>query len=236
MNKEEFLAVIPARSGSKRVKNKNLKTLAGKPLIEWTLNAALESKHLKNILVSTDSKKIAECVESLGVKVPFLRPNYLAKDTTPTIDAIKHAILKYEKLINTEFKYIILLQPTSPLRTNYHIDHAIELLKYKKSNGIISVCETEFPVQWCNTLNKEMSMKNFLSAESAKLRSQDLEKFYRVNGAIYIASKKSLFKEMSFYLSSSIYAYEMEKDKSVDIDDIFDFKVAEFLIKNKNSL
>ena len=198
MKNEDFLAVIPARAGSKRLKNKNLKSLAGKPLIEWTLDAATGSKYLNNILVSTDCLKISECVEKYGIDIPFLRPKSLAQDNTPTIDAIKHSILKYEKLTNTDYKYIVLLQPTSPLRTSEHIDQAIELLNQKKSNGIISVCETEFPVQWCNKLNKEMSMKNFLSNEASKQRSQDLEKFYRINGAIYIAKKRIYLKRCHF--------------------------------------
>ena len=230
MNKVEFLAIIPARAGSKRVKNKNLKDLGGKPLLDWTVEAAKSSQYLDRIVLSTDSEDIADAGRRCGAEVPFLRPKDLAQDDTPTMEVIKHLILTFGEEQNTSFKYVVLLQPTSPLRTGKDIDEAIELLKVREADGIVSVCETEFPVQWCNTLNEKGSMHQFLTKEVRSTRSQDLERYFRINGAIYIARTDRLLEEMTFYLSSSIYAYEMEKERSIDIDDEYDFLIANCLI------
>ena len=230
MREEDFLAIIPARAGSKRVTNKNLKELGGRPLLEWTVQAAMGSKYLDKIVLSTDSDNIANAGRSYGAEVPFMRPKALAQDDTPTMEVIKHMILTYEVLKDTSYKYVVLLQPTSPLRSSEDIDKAIELLKTKNADGIISVCETEFPVQWCNTLDEERTMHQFIAKEAQLTRSQDLEKYYRINGAIYIARTDRLLEECTFYLSSAVYAYEMKKNRSIDIDDEYDFLLANYLI------
>ena len=227
MHKDKtFLAIIPARGGSKRLPQKNLLNLCGKPLIAWTIEAGIESRYIDRIIVSSDSDKILEVARIYDGVLALKRPRDLATDTAKTIDAIKHAI----ENTSQQFDYTILLQPTSPLRIGKHIDAAIEFLDEKKADAVISVCEMEHPPQWSNTLPRDLSMKNFLKEEIKHERSQDLPKYYRLNGAIYICNTQRLLKENSFFIRDNIFAYIMDKESSVDIDDKFDFKLAECLM------
>ena len=171
-NNKEVLAIIPARGGSKRLPGKNIKDLNGKPLIAWTIDAALRSKYIDKSVVSTDDEIIAEISQKYGAEVPFIRPKELATDTASSIDVILHAINFY-KTKGEPFEYVILLQPTSPLRTTEDIDHAFEMLN-EETKAIVSVCETEHPPLWSNTLPKDLSMKDFLAKEILNKRSQDL--------------------------------------------------------------
>jgi CMP-N-acetylneuraminic acid synthetase len=218
MNK--FLAIIPARGGSKRLPNKNILKLNNKPLIAWSIEAAKDSKYIDTVVVSSDSNKILNIAKQLNVDT-LKRPDYLASDTATTIDTVKHTIKFYP-----DYEYIVLLQPTSPLRNAKHIDEAIELLISKNADAIISVCESEHSPLWMNTLDKTLSMKNFLNKELINKRSQDLKKYYRLNGAIYICKTKKLLEQNTFFLNDKIYAYIMDKKSSVDIDDEFDFLIA----------
>ncbi|RDU72140.1 cytidylyltransferase domain-containing protein [Helicobacter brantae] len=225
-----FLAIIPARSGSKRLPNKNIKNLCGKPLIAWSIEAGLQSKYIDGIVVSTDSQEYAEIAEQYGAKVPCIRPLELSKDTSTTFDSIKHMIDFYKEKYKQVFDYIVLLQPTSPLRTPQHIDEAIELLIQKQANSVISVCKCEHSPLWCNTLPKDKNMDNFLSSEILNLRSQELPAYYRLNGAIYIAKTSSLLGYQSFFTDKG-FAYEMSQKHSTDIDTQFDFDFCEFLLQ-----
>ena len=223
MNKT-FLAIIPARGGSKRLPRKNLLDLCGKPLIAWSIEAALKSKYISKVIVSSDEEEILNIAKEY--KADFIkRPDELASDTATTFDAIEHTIKSLEK-----YDYIVLLQPTSPLRNEKHIDEAIELLELKKADAIISVCETDHSPLWCNILNEDLSMTNFLSKELLNKRSQDLPLFYRLNGAIYICETQKLLRNKSFFIKENIFAYIMDKKTSVDIDDDIDFLVAKELI------
>ncbi|WP_187647906.1 acylneuraminate cytidylyltransferase family protein [Nitrosophilus labii] len=226
-----FLAIIPARGGSKRLPNKNILNLAGKPLIVWSIEAAKKSKYIDTTVVSSDSNKILEIARNYDV-VTIKRPDYLASDTAKSIDVIKHAI----ENVNEKYDYLVLLQPTSPLRNEKHIDEAIELLEQKKADAIISVCEAEHSPLWSNTLPDDLSMNNFLKDEIKNKRSQDLPKFYKINGAIYIYKVERLLKENSFFIKNNIYAYIMDRKNSVDIDDEVDFKLAEVILKDKNEV
>ena len=219
-----FLAIILARGGSKRLPNKNILNLKDKPLIAWSIEAGLDSKHIDKVVVSSDSDNILKISQEYGADT-IKRPDTLASDTATSIDAIFHTLKIYK-----EYDYIILLQPTSPLRTTNHIDEAIELLYQKKADSIISVCEMNHSPLWSNTLPKDSSMKGFLRDELLNTRSQDLEKYFRLNGAIYITQKDRLLKEKSFFIKDSIYAYIMDKESSIDIDEEIDFKMAEFLL------
>lgn len=219
-----FLAIIPARGGSKRLPQKNVLDLGGKPLIAWSIEAALESNYINDVVVSSDNHKILEISEKYGVTT-IKRPNELATDTATTFDAIRHTIENSEK-----YDYIVLLQPTSPLRTNEQIDEAIELLKSKSADAVVSVCEMEHSPLWSNTLDEGLSMQKFLKDEVLNKRSQDLEKYYRLNGAIYICKTNKLLEEKSFFLKKKIFAYVMDRESSVDIDEEIDFKMANILI------
>ena len=157
INNNKILAVITARAGSKRLPDKNILDLAGKPLIAWTIEPAKQSKFIDKIIVSTDSIKIKNISEKYGVEVPFIRPKELASDSASSISVLKHAILFYKN----KFDYIVLLQPTSPLRKTLDIDNAIKMLG-EKTEAIVSVCETEHSPLWTNVLPKDLSMSNFI--------------------------------------------------------------------------
>ena len=223
-----FLAVIPARGESKRLPGKNLLDLNEKPLIAHSIEAGLKSKYIDNTAVTSDNDKILDISKGCGAFI-IKRPKELASDTASTFDAIKHAINNMEEA----YDYIVLLQPTSPLRDEKHIDEAIELLEFKNADAVISVCEMEHTPLWSNTLPENLSMSGFLRDEVINRRSQDFKKYYRLNGAIYICKTEKLLKEGSFFLKDNIYAYVMDRKSSVDIDDEIDFKFAELLMKEK---
>ena len=228
MNKT-FLAIIPARGGSKRLPRKNVLDLYGKPLIAWSIEAALKSKYISKVIVSSDDEEILNIAKEY--KADFIkRPDELASDTATTFDALKHTLENVEK-----YDYVVLLQPTSPLRTEKHIDEAIELLKEKNADAIISVCEVEHSPLWSNTLDENLDMSNFLRDEVLNKRSQDLPKYYRLNGAIYICKTDKLLQNKGFFLKENIYAYKMNKKHSVDIDEEIDFIIAEKLMQHNNN-
>jgi len=221
---KKYLAIIPARSGSKRLPNKNILFLNGKPLIEWTIQAAKKSKYIDDIVITSDSDKILEIAKHNDI-LALKRSKELATDEATTVDVIKHVLTEFN-----EYDYIVLLQPTSPLRNEKHIDEAIEMLETKKADAVVSVCEMEHSPLWSNILPSDLSMKNFLREEIKNKRSQDLDKYYRLNGAIYICKKDKFLKENTLFLNDNIFAYIMDRKSSVDIDDEIDFKLAEVLI------
>ncbi len=223
-NNKTYLAIIPARGGSKRLPRKNVLELNGKPLIAYSIEAGLNSKYIDKVIVSSDDEEILNISKNYKVD-NIKRPDDLANDTSTTFDAIKHTIDNSKK-----YDYIVLLQPTSPLRTSIHIDEAIEFLNVKKADAVISVCETDHSPLWSNTLDESLSMINFLKEEVQNKRSQDLPKYYRLNGAIYICKTANLIKEKSFILKDNIFAYIMDRKSSIDIDEELDFKIAESII------
>ena len=228
---KKLLAIIPARGASKRLPRKNILDLSGKPLVAWTIEAALGSKYIDRVVVSTDDQEIANIAKKYGADIPFIRPSELATDQTTSVDVVLHLLNQLEK-IEDKYDYVILLQPTSPLRTAKNIEEAIKLLRTKNSDAVISVCESEHPPLWCNTLPDDMSMDNFLDASVKNKRSQDLPKQYRINGAIYISSVKKLRKENSFFLTNNCIAYIMNQNVSIDIDTVDDFDLALLRISN----
>jgi len=219
-----FLAIILARGGSKRLPRKNILDLNGKPLIAYSIEAGLQSKYIDKVIVSSDDKEILNISNEFGADI-IKRPDILANDTATSFDAIKHTIENIEK-----YDYIILLQPTSPLRDENDIDNAIELIEIKNADAVVSVCEMEHSPLWSNTLPQDDSMQSFLRDEVLNKRSQDLEKYYRLNGAIYICKTYKLLEEESFFLRDNIYGFIMDRESSLDIDEEIDFKMAELLI------
>jgi CMP-N,N'-diacetyllegionaminic acid synthase len=221
-----FLAIIPARGGSKRLPRKNILDLAGKPLIAWSIEAGLDSQYIDKVVVSSDDNEILEISEKFGAHI-IKRPEELSSDIATTFDAIKHTIDNFEK-----YDYVVLLQPTSPLRNEKDIDKAIEMIEEKNANAVVSVSEMDHSPFWTNTLPEDGNMNNFLKDEVLNKRSQDLEKYYRLNGAIYICKIDSLLEEQSFFLKDNIFAYVMDRKSSIDIDEEIDFKIAEVLKKD----
>lgn len=232
---ENYLAIIPARKGSKRLPNKNILSLAGKPLIVWTIEAALAATKITKVIVSTDSEEIAEIAQKAGAEVPFIRPDYLSNDTATSVDVIIHS-LNFYKSQKTEINNFVLLQPTSPLRTSADIDAAINLHIKRKANSVTSVCEMEHSPLWSNTLPDNHSMEYFLKPEIVGKRSQDLDKYYRLNGAIYICNVRTFLKEKTFISKNKSFAYIMKKEHAVDIDDDLDFEFANYLLLKKQNV
>lgn len=220
-----FLAIIPARGGSKRLPRKNVLDLHGKPLIAYSIEAGFKSRYIDKVIVSSDDIEILNISKKFGAGT-IKRPDKLASDTATSFDAIKHTIENVDK-----YDCIVLLQPTSPLRTSINIDESIELFNEKNADAVISVCEMDHSPLWSNTLDDSLSMNSFLREEVLNKRSQDLEKYYRLNGAIYICNTKKLLDEKRFFLKDNIFAYVMDRESSIDIDGEIDFKMAKFLMK-----
>lgn len=227
---KRFLAIIPARSGSKGLKDKNIKNLNGKPLIAHTIEAANQSGVFNDIVVSTDSEEYANISIDHGATVPFLRPAEMASDSSSSIDTIIYTINQLKKG-NISYDYFVLLQPTSPLRDAKDIKNAINLLFERKALSLVSVCKTEHSPLIMNTLNKSLAMDNFLSNEFNK-RRQELPEYYRVNGAIYLSEVKHFLQCKNFYNKGS-FAYVMDQKNSIDIDSEIDFELAKILMKYK---
>ncbi len=229
----QVLALIPARGGSKGVPGKNIRPLAGKPLIAWTIEAAKASRHVDRLIVSTDSEEIARITEAWGAEIPFLRPPHLATDEAKGMDVVLHAL---EQLGQTSkpSTLVLLLQPTSPLRTAEDIDRAVEMLEEKKADAIVSVCPVEHHPWWTNTLPADNSMADFLRPELSRTNRQELPKYYRLNGSIYLG-KESFISANHSFLGPGCFAYVMPQERSVDIDSLLDFHLAEIMINQKTN-
>lgn len=228
-----FLAIIPARGGSKRLPRKNVLDLKGKPLIAWSIEAGLNSKYIDETMVTTDDNEIVAISKKFGANVPFLRPEKLADDFATRPEVIKHTIEHYKNALKKEFDYLVFLQPTSPLRDGVDIDKAIEYMFEKNGDAVVSVCELEHPMHWSGKLPEDKNMSKFLDNVAVQSRSQDLEKYYRLNGAIYICDIKRFLNEGCVFLNDNIFAYEMAQEKSVDIDTRLDFIIAESIFAQK---
>ena len=224
------IAIIIARSGSKGLKDKNIRLLNGKPLMAYTIETALKSKCFDTVMVSTDSKKYADIARKYGAEVPFLRSKETSKDSTSPWDVVKEVLEQY-KASGKEFDTLCLLQPTSPLRDSDDIKKAYKLFKDKKANAVSSMCELECSIHLVNKLPKSLSMDNFIPEKNYNKRRQDIRPYYRFNGAIYISKVKTFYKDMNIY-KKKCYAYIMDRKKSFDIDNEFDFKVIEAIMKN----
>jgi CMP-N,N'-diacetyllegionaminic acid synthase len=222
---KKILAVIPARGGSKTLPKKNIKILDGKPLIGWTIEQALGSNYLDKIVVSTDCEEIASVARELGAEVPFLRPAEIAQDTTSHIGPITHALGKLPG-----YDLVIMLQPTSPLRLSSDIDSALEKFISDECKTLVSVTEADQPPFWMYTVNNNSkTMSPLIKGEFYK-RRQDMPVVYVLNGSIYIADVP-WFLEKQTFLDEYTSPYIMPKVRSFDIDDNFDFYLAE-MVKN----
>lgn len=226
---KKMLAIIPARGGSKGLPNKNILDFDGEPLIARTVKTALKSKYIDDVIVSTDSEAIAEAAVKAGAENPFMRPQELATDTAKVIDTFVYTLETLKEKYNREYEKVIILQPTSPLRETKDIDEAIELYERKNALTIMSVVEAEIPPEWYLTIDDHLFMKNYIEELSSKNR-QEYKKLYLPNGAIYIFDVKNLL-ETKLYKNDRTYAYIMNKENSIDIDDIYDFLLAEAIVK-----
>jgi N-acylneuraminate cytidylyltransferase/CMP-N,N'-diacetyllegionaminic acid synthase len=225
-----MIAIIPARGGSKGLPDKNIKPFCGKPMIAYTIEAALAAKGIENVFVSTDSEEIAQISKEYGAEVPFLRPDKLAQDNSKVVDAFLYTIEK----LNEEFGYnineFIKLQPTSPLRKTLHIEEAINLFYENKPDSLISYVEMSHPPVWaCKITDGKVS--KYFEKESEPKNRQEITKAYMPNGSIYIL-KYSILKTTRQYITENTIPYIMGAEVSIDIDTDFDFQVASYLFKS----
>lgn len=223
----KVLAVIPARKGSKRLPKKNIKSLNGRPMIFWSIDAALKSDYIDKIIVSSDDISVLDLARNLGVDAQ-LRPSNLASDTTSTNEVLLDLINK----MSDKFDLLVLLQPTSPLRTSKHIDDSIKKLILNKVSSVISVTECDHGLQWSNTLPSDGNLDNFIDKKIRNTRSQNLKKNYRLNGAVYVVKIDKFLKNKDLIVKKSL-AYIMPIENSIDIDTEFDFICAEALMKSE---
>lgn len=224
------IAIIPARSGSKGLKDKNIRLLNGKPLLAYTIEAALQSECYDTVMVSTDSEEYAKIAREYGAEVPFLRGDENSKDNASPWEVMKEVLLKYKEM-GKEFDTFTLLQPTSPLRNAQDIQNAFAEMKEKDANAVVSMCELECSMHLVNTLPDDLSMDGFISNEQYNKRRQDIRPYYRFNGAIYISKVETFMKHMNIY-DDKCYAYIMDRKRSYDIDDEFDLKIAEAILSS----
>jgi len=225
---KKLVAIILARKGSKGVPNKNIKLLNGKPLISWTIEAAIKSKSISKIIISTDDPKIAEISKLYKLEIDSFRPENLSND-----EATSDSVVLYElKKLTQKFSDVILLQPTSPLRTHVDIENSVNEYFLKKYKSMVSVKVTSKNVFWCFTLNENGSLRSIVGLENMPKSRQDFPKTYELNGAIKI-SNINLFLKKETFLNDFTMPYIMDEISSLDIDNLDDFKIAENFFKSK---
>ncbi|MEW6181626.1 MAG: acylneuraminate cytidylyltransferase family protein [Bacillota bacterium] len=221
------LGFIPARAGSKGLPGKNTKPLAGKPLLLYSVEAGQKSGVFDYLMVSTDGEDIAAVARQGGAEAPFIRPPELATDTAKVVDALHHTMRWLEDQ-GRRYDCLAVLQPTSPLRGAEDITGALDLFVERGADAVVSVCETEHHPWWSNTLPDDGCMEGFLRSDISVNR-QELPKFYRLNGSIYLALW-DFIRERRSWFGPRTYAYVMPRHRSVDIDNPLDFFLAEALI------
>tara|TARA_B100000212_G_scaffold324016_1_gene284557 strand:- start:71 stop:754 length:684 start_codon:yes stop_codon:yes gene_type:complete len=220
----KFLAVIPARGGSKGVKNKNLQKVGNESLLQRAINCSIQ---YMDVIVSTDSEKIkSEALEN-GAKVPFLRPKELASDTAKSIDTCIHAVLEYERIYTKSLDYIFLIEPTSPFRNSEHIKKTIDKLRTDEYNTIVSICQLENKPE--NIFLKGEYLRKYIEIPNEKFEQRQLMKnLCRINSAIYATDRNSLLNKKKFIIDP-IGFIEMSLIESINIDTLLDLKYANFI-------
>lgn len=233
-NDQPVIAIIPARSGSKGLPGKNIRLLKGKPLIAHSILQAQEAGIFDEIFVSTDSSEYAAIALQYGANVPFLRSNQLASDTASTWDCVKESLVQYKSL-GKKYEIFVVLQPTSPLRAADDIINVLKQMLLDNADSVVSVCETDHSPLLCNTLPEDRSMRNFIRPEAAAKNRQELPTFYRINGAIYAVNTSYFLGAQTIYEGNS-FAYVMPRERSIDIDTLYDFSLAEYLLNLKDQV
>jgi len=223
----KVLGLIPARGGSKGIPRKNIRTIAGRPLIAWTIETALKSSRLASVVVSTDDQEISEVARRHGAQVPFMRPSELAQDDTPGVDPVLHALD-----LLPEFDAVLLMQPTSPLRSVGDIDGSIRLAEQTGAGCVVSVAQPSQHPYWMYLLDPEQYLQPFVAAKHVT-RRQDLPPIYAANGALYFARREWLQSRRTFIAADTV-GYVMPAERSVDLDSPLDWKLAELLLKERS--
>jgi CMP-N,N'-diacetyllegionaminic acid synthase len=225
-----MIAIIPARKGSKGLKNKNFLKIHNKPLIAHTIIQAKKSKYIKKIIVSTDCKVIKKISEKYGAIVPFLRPKNLSQDNSDAIDVYRYMIRRLHNLGYCKFNSFIVLLPTSPLRRPIDIDNAIRIFKNKKADSVISVKKADIPISWYLKISKNQKLKKINNKNDIIKNRQKVNHDFIPNGSIYVFKTNKILYNRDYYFKNT-YPYIMPKKRSVDIDDSDDFELAKFYFK-----
>ena len=219
-NNRTYVAIVPARAGSKRLPKKNIKLLNGIPLIQYSIDAALKSKFIDEVIVTSDDSRVLEIAKKSKVN-SIKRPSSLSQDHSTTESVVNHTLAKI-----AAFDNIVLLQPTSPLRNEFHIDEAIELFDKMKANSVISVCKSNYHPALTQPVDSSLSMNGFLKCP----KNLDIN-YYSYNGAIYICNVE-IFKKTGKFLNKKSFAYIMDRNSSVDIDEKIDFSLCEAIMQD----
>lgn len=221
-----ILAIVPSRAGSKRLPGKNIRSLAGLPLIAWTIRTAIAANVFSDVLISTDDPGMAEIAIQYGASVPWLRPGELATDTASSMDVVLHALTKYESeggVVDS----VMLLQPTSPFRSVATILRTIELHRQANNQPVVTVCPAKTHPAWCFFVDDDGRMHGYLGEGALPSQSQDLPPVYQLNGSVYLATADDLHRERTFFCSRTRALVVSQPEESIDIDDAWDWRLAE---------
>ena len=225
----QFLALIPARGGSKGIPRKNIRLVGNKPLMAWTIEAARESELVSRTIVSTEDQEIADIAQQYWAEVPCYRPDNLAEDTSDTLDAVLYTLDFLEQNEGYTPDYVVLLQPTSPLRRSEDIDAAIRFTIDRHADSVVSICEAKPHPLLSKTLTQKETLVDYIPGASDYSRRQDFPAVYSLNGALYINRISSLKKDRKFILPDT-YGFIMPEERSLDIDSPFDLFIADLIL------
>lgn len=230
---DNVLGLIPARGGSKGIPGKNIYPLKGKPLLAYTCEAAIQSKQLQRVILSTDSQEIADVGSKYGVEVPFLRPERYAQDNTPSMDVVLHALDWLQKSENWIPDVVVLLQPTSPLRKAVHIEQALQTFHEKQAETVVSVVKVphRFSPYTIQKLHNG-SLHDFWEEDVPfdRFRRQDIPELYARNGPAVLITRTEVIQQSKSFYGKKVIPYIMEEKYSIDIDDMSDLQLAEFML------
>jgi len=224
--RKKILAVIAARGGSKEVPRKNLRKLADKPLLVWTIEEAGKSSYLDKVILSSEDDEIINIARKSGCDVPFIRPKILSRDNTTAVEVALHAIEE----LNESYDFVVMLQPTSPLRTASDIDGCIELCIKSSSPSCVTVTKNVKHPLWSYSMNSAGILQQFIQADLGKVQRQELPEVFVLNGAVYI-TRIEWFKKVQAFVTKETMGYIMPEERSLDIDTEFDILIADFLLK-----
>ncbi len=229
-----YLAIIPARGGSKSIPKKNIVALGGRPLIEYSIDAGLKSRHIDRVIVSTDDQEIADVASAAGAEVPFLRPTELAEDWTPTLPVIQHLLRQLKSDAGYKPDAVVLLQPTSPFRTSMHIDDSIDLFRKSLADSLVSVVPVPHNFSPVSLMRMDDGLVvPAIEGEGNKiLRRQDKPELFARNGPLILISSYSCLMEKDDLYGESTVPFVMGHRESLDIDGPEDLELAEFLFSS----
>jgi CMP-N,N'-diacetyllegionaminic acid synthase len=229
MKQPKVLGVIIARGGSKGLPRKNIRLLAGKPLIAYTIEAAQKARRLDRCVLSTEDEEIAEVARQWGADVPFMRPPELARDDTLVFPVLRHAMRWLEEHEGYVPDYVLCLQPTTPLRTAEDIDQSIEIAIEEDADAVVGYTPAKQYPHWMKRITEDGRLVEFLPMDPAYRRRQGLPPLYHVSGSIYLAKRSLLLTEDTFYTDKT-YAYVVPTERHIDIDTAMDLRVAELML------